>query len=427
MSGKPVSSRKGKAALHDQQAEAQSKDSITVERNSPSIQESADDDSYQQELEALRVQLDQERRERQAIEDRLRHLEQVSTVPSIEQEPTVVLDQSVRPQLQSRATAAPSSDPVVRGVSQPSNISVLSRIEKIPKLPTRLSDGITYRPRLWQQQILNHLDWYSRYFLNDEHRKSYILDNTEGMARDFLEPLFLDPDGNSDPYDLIDSVCKFLTNPAEKSQARTKFKKLEMEADNTFWEFYHEFRTTATLAGFRDDLTLRTELRDKLLPRLRMKLTQEWRRCDNLTEWVAAIQEEDAAWVAERTLHGGPASDKSTTRSGIYAGSRTAYNNLPVPKPPVVPRVSFDTSARDTTSHNAPKNRPNTPWRNDTPRQQTPLPARYSNVPPTRQSTPHVSEIAMDNTLEESYEDAVEHLAADELEGASCPRAKDDA
>jgi hypothetical protein len=32
----------------------------------------------------------------------------------------------------------------------------------------------------------------------------------------------------------------------------------------------------------------------------------------------------------------------------------------------------------------------------------------------------------MDDTLEESYEDAVEHLDADKLE-APCPQAKDDA
>jgi len=276
------------------------------------------------------------------------------------------------------------------------------------------------------------LEWYNQYFLNDEHKKSYILDNTEGIARDFLEPLFLDPDGNCDPYDLIDSVCKFLTNPAEQSLARTEFKKLKMTTNKTFWEFYHVFRTTATLASIRDDLTLRTELKDKLLPRLRMKLTQEWRRCNTLVEWVAAIQEEDAAWIEEQTLHGTyTVSNKASNRSGTYSNSRTARNDLPVPElsPTVMPKASFDfpVTARGSTTSNPSKDRPNTPWRTDNPRQQTPFSARHSSAPPNRQSTPHINEVAMDDALDESYEDAIEYLNADELEEAVSPRAKDDA
>jgi hypothetical protein len=408
--------------MQEHSPEAPPESSITVEP----LPQSPENDSQLQELHELRKQLDRERRERQAVEARLLRLEQASVVPSVEREPTVTFEQEAH-------HPSPVQQTGPRGSSQPASVvSVSSRIEKIPNLREKLTDGIAYRPRLWQRQILSRLEWYSRYFVNDDHRKSYILDNTDGTARDFLEPLFLDPDDNSDPYDLVDSVCKFLTNPAEQSDARTKFKKLQMTADKTFWEFYHVFRTTATLAGIRDDLTLRTELRDKLLPRLRMKLTQEWRRCDNLSEWVAAIQEEDAAWIEERVLHGTPAPDKATKRSGIYANSRTARNNLSAPALPAdnVPQVSFDVPIRGSTSGSvSSKDRPNTPWRNDTPRQQTPFSAKTSSssVPP-RHSTPRINEIAMDDDdLEDSYEDATEHLDADELEKAASPRAKDDA
>ncbi len=392
------------------------KSKATAQEPSATMHEDPNDESRLQELQD---QLDQERRERQAVEERLRRLEQASTVPSVEQEPSATLDSSTRQQPPFQRT---NTSP--RGTPQSSR-SVSSRIEKIPRLPVKLSDGITYRPRLWQQQILNHLEWYGQYFLNDEHKKSYIIDNTEGIARDFLEPLFLDPDGNCDPYDLIDSVCKFLTNPAEQSLARTEFKKLDMKAYKTFWEFYHVFRTTATLAGYRDDLTLRTELKDKLLPRLRMKLTQEWRRCHTLTEWVAAIQEEDAAWIEERMLHSTPASDKPPNRSGAYFSSHTVRSNPPAQEASIRDSYNLPSNPPWRIDNPPSKDRPNTPWRTDTPRQQTPS-ARHSSAPPNRHSTPHVNEIAMDDTLEESYEDAVEHLDADKLE-APCPQAKDDA
>lgn len=87
--------------------------------------------------------------------------------------------------------------------------------------------------------------------------------------------LFLGPNINNDFYNLINFVCKFLTNLAEQLQARIKFKIFKIIVGTTFWEFYYVFRTTAMLAGFRDDLTFRTNLRNKFLPRLRMKLTQE--------------------------------------------------------------------------------------------------------------------------------------------------------
>ena len=48
-----------------------------------------------------------------------------------------------------------------------------------------------YSPPLWEVQIQNALRRYDRFFLDDEHRKDYILQQTEGMARTFLEPLFL--------------------------------------------------------------------------------------------------------------------------------------------------------------------------------------------------------------------------------------------
>jgi len=44
--------------------------------------------------------------------------------------------------------------------------------------------------------------------------------------------------------------------------------------------------------------TLRTDLRDKILPRLRSAVVQEWRRCTSITQYAAVIQEEDADYIA---------------------------------------------------------------------------------------------------------------------------------
>jgi hypothetical protein len=93
-----------------------------------------------------------------------------------------------------------------------------------------------------------------------------------------------------------------------------------------------------------------------------------------------------------------------------------------------MPKVSFDIPAHGTTSSNtSSKDRPNTPWRTDNPRQQTPFSARPSGALFSRQSTPRVSEITMDDVLEESYEDTTEHIGIDELEEAASFRAKDNA
>ena len=62
---------------------------------------------------------------------------------------------------------------------------------------------------------------YDQYFVDDDHRKDWLLTQTEGTARTFLEPFFLSPtlndDGNiADALDLVEQVVKFLTNPYEQ-------------------------------------------------------------------------------------------------------------------------------------------------------------------------------------------------------------------
>lgn len=111
----------------------------TVPEPSASGHEQSDEESS---LQKLLRQLDQERRERQAVEERLRRLEQASVVPSVEQEPTSTLESSTRQQPPFQRT-----NTSLRRTPQ-SSVRSVSRIEKIPQLPVKLSDGIAYRPRL---------------------------------------------------------------------------------------------------------------------------------------------------------------------------------------------------------------------------------------------------------------------------------------
>jgi hypothetical protein len=138
------------------------------------------------------------------------------------------------------------------------------------------------------------LEWYDSYFVDEGHRIAYIIDNTDGAAREFLEPLYLNECSPQVAEDLIDAVVEFLSNPSERQQGYDDYLNLRMYANtDLFWEFYRRFRLLATTAEVSDDYTLRTNLRDKILPRLRLSVVHEWERCHDINKYTSAVQRAD--------------------------------------------------------------------------------------------------------------------------------------
>lgn len=307
----------------------------------------------------------------------------------------------------------------------PSGISTMSyatRIEKIPNLHPKLSDGVEYSPKLWEVQVQNALRRYANYFMDEDHKKDWLLNQTEGMARTFLEPAFIEPEFNEegnlvDALDLVDQLVSFLSNPHDKQTARSKYSALQMESRNSFWTFYHEFRTLARTAGINDKSVLKMDLQEKLPPRLRKQLFQEYRKSRSLEEYVEAIQAEDQGQHVERTYHAtseSSASVRSTSRRAIKATATFAIPQQTIARTSPL----TDATAYQPRPHKWSPSPPN-PARNDTPRAQTPAqtPRHYSSQPAQRSHTPYrVNEIdagqPSDGESEgdngEEYEDAVE-------------------
>ncbi|RKF54875.1 putative simnilar to protein from sclerotinia sclerotiorum [Erysiphe neolycopersici] len=130
----------------------------------------------------------------------------------------------------------------------------------VPNLSSKLNDGKNVSPDLWKLKILDKLEMYADDFLSDRHRKNYLIDQTEGIARKYLEPLILSNNLDQGVYDLVDDVVTFLTDPAEADNARNNYLNLAMKPNQTIWDFYRQFRILASTAGITQDLVLRSDL-----------------------------------------------------------------------------------------------------------------------------------------------------------------------
>ncbi|RKF56720.1 hypothetical protein OnM2_079005 [Erysiphe neolycopersici] len=138
----------------------------------------------------------------------------------------------------------------------------------LPNLSSKLNDGKDVSPDLWKLQILDKLE----------------IKNLDQGA-----------------YDLIDDVVTFLTDPAEADNARNGYLNRAMKPNQTFWDFYRQFRILASTAGITQDLVLRADLRDKVLTRLRSSVVNEWPRCKTLQQYAAALLNQDADYHARRS------------------------------------------------------------------------------------------------------------------------------
>ncbi|KHJ33229.1 putative simnilar to protein from sclerotinia sclerotiorum [Erysiphe necator] len=64
----------------------------------------------------------------------------------------------------------------------------------VPNLSSKLNDVKEVSPNLWKLKIIDKLEMYANNFLSDRHQKNYLIDQTEGIARKYLEPLILNKD-----------------------------------------------------------------------------------------------------------------------------------------------------------------------------------------------------------------------------------------
>lgn len=347
----------------------------TPDQLDPSPTPASEDGS---EVAALRAQLAQMKDEldRLRLRTEQQHLPRLSEpLPSIERHATfdyALYNDEPAPQQTLPRQASYTSAESTRS----------TKVEKIPNLTAKLSDGVSYRPLLWKRQLIQHLHWYSAFFFDDDHRKTYIVNQTEGRARDFLEPLFLDEDSTETPMDLIEAVVRFLQNPAEQQQAADAYQHLYMKPAMTFWEFYQQFRILATTAGIRDDNTLRTNLRDKILPRLRAAVVHEWKRCSNVNEYASVIQDEDADYIARSSRNPTTTSRPSSSNRGTsYSSSRSAQQTIAAQSSQSLPILQRPAQPQQP-SLSSPAPPANTPRHFSGP------PRAYSTPQPLRTNTP---------------------------------------
>lgn len=311
-----------------------------------------------------------------------------------------------------------------------SSMSTASRIEKIPNLHTKLSDGVEYSPKLWEAQVQNSLRRYAPYFIDEDHKKDWLLNQTEGMAHTFLEPAFVTIEYNEqgepvDALDLVGQLVDFLTNPNDEQTAWDLYQELKMDPRTPFWTFYHRFRTLARKAGFGDQAALKRDLKDKIAPRLRKNLHQEFRKSRNLNEFVAAIQAEDQGQYVERHRHGSSETPHKANSRSMNASSFHVAKGKSTETGGGSDRRSRPNHAEQrSSSWDGPPRSPSPayPARSDIPRAQSPAltPRHYSSQPSPRPSTPyrvneidagHASDSNSEDDNEDAYKDAMEEPA----------------
>lgn len=337
-----------------------------------------------------------------------------------------------------------------RGTRENSSSSANSgfrRIERIPYLAEKLSDGRIYRAKQWESRILDNLEDYGDFFISDRQKKNYVLDQTEGIARDYLAPKIADRSSDASPEDLVHDVVTFLSDPAEQQQGEIDFEALHMLPKETFWEFYLEFCRLASIAEITDQRRLRNAMRGKVLSRLRKPLNQKWAETSTFDEWVTAIQNEDTGYRAETTLYASFPIPTPRSREPPAKPTRSSEPRRQYDAPPQ-PRVQWADTRNPAPSSGPSAFRqqsygPNTGTRASTPggtggnsgnrsptggsysqRSSSAMPPRFENNTPRNFAPNRVSEVEPDLNAEESrdddpqgeYYDAVDQQPADQAD-----------
>ncbi|KAK6609697.1 hypothetical protein H4I95_02756 [Botrytis cinerea] len=204
---------------------------------------------------------------------------------------------------------------------QGTTFSTPYRVEKIPHLTEKLSDGKALKPKLWKYLIECNLEQYAYAFTSERQRRIYIVANTEGIARDHLQPLLLDPSPEYDAQGLIEAAVQVTTDPAEQRVALDQYETLRQGANQPFWEFYQKFRQLANTAGIQDSSTLLNNLRNRINTRLAYTCVTEFASFRSVNDYAALLQIHD---VNYRSIKAREYATASATRSNPTSNRTTA-------------------------------------------------------------------------------------------------------
>lgn len=310
---------------------------------------------------------------------------------------------------------------------------------KVTDLHNKLSDGTTIKASLWKALMYERLEIYAYALPTDGFRRQYVLEQTQGVALDYLEGLYMQQNPPLSATELVDQVASFLTDSAEQQRARDDYYMLRM-GSLAFSEFHRQLMLLATTAGITDKETLRRDLTSKVTEFYRRHTAPGRMASTTLERDVEVYQYIEANESGIRTVNSTrsapPASTPRSRRGNTHYASKQ----------------ELSTQARQT-SYAPASQRPTVPVAPNTPRHFTPL-----RTTPTfqqggyqRNSTPsgnHYGDRARSHTPhtvadmdypeqeedQESYADAQEDLTPEQEAEAQAHavheemnRAKDDA
>ncbi|KAM3079615.1 hypothetical protein ACMFMG_012248 [Clarireedia jacksonii] len=118
---------------------------------------------------------------------------------------------------------------------------------KVPYLANKLSDGKKPTARLWRKLVADRISQYEHSFVNDSAKRSFVLDQLEGLALEYCEGLYIQDNIISEQ--MINKVANFLTDPAERQRAQDAYAYLVQLEGQPFEPFYQQFELLASIAG----------------------------------------------------------------------------------------------------------------------------------------------------------------------------------
>jgi Ni/Co efflux regulator RcnB len=86
---------------------------------------------------------------------------------------------------------------------------------KVTDLHNKLNNGTSIRPSLWRTLMLERLEIYQYTLPTESFRRQYVLEQTQGLALEYLEGQYLQQTPPLTAVQLVELVATFLTNPVE--------------------------------------------------------------------------------------------------------------------------------------------------------------------------------------------------------------------
>jgi hypothetical protein len=311
---------------------------------------------------------------------------------------------------------------------------------KVTDLHNKLNDGASIRPSLWRTLMLERLEIYQHALPTESFRRQYVLEQTQGLALEYLEGQYLQQTPPLTAVQLVESVATFLTDPAEAQRAADEYYVLRM-GNLSFTEFHRQLMRLANLAGITDKRTLRQDLT--------FKVTEFYRRATGMGRMASTSLEGDVRvyqWLEAneagiKTVNAArsntPANTTRRTQGESHSTSRTelaAQAKQPAPHAYVSTNPRLGTPApavNDTPRHFTPARNSPAFQQSSTQRHATP-PGNYS-TDRARSHTVGAVEYTEADDDAETFVDAPEDPTPAEAEAiahavhAEMDRAKDDA